>query len=562
MTDAAARISHADLLLGRSLGDGGQGTVREIEKRRINKTWPVAYKEYKPKALGELRVDALERMVAFLPGRPAAVGEWMARNTAWPAALVTRGPDVCGFLMRQIPDEFFLTVPSGDRKTAGFEFLLNGLDYVNRIVGEVTPRQMMGLLLALADTLQRLHGLGVVANDMSPKNMLFSLAGPRPSCFLIDCDAMGLRGDWALKPVQTPGWELPAGEAPGTQQGDVYKFALLAVRLFLHDHHGQDAGPLSRTDRAIGDLAERSLRAAAPDRPPLAEWLDPLRRAFDTAPTVWPTAAPGAAGPAPTGTSAGGAPPAGTAPTGGTRPGGPSPGGVPRAGTGAPGTAATGGRAWAGGPVTSHVPPTAATQRSRAGCVAAVVLLIALIVAVTAWLHSSGGDSGSGDNSGSGDSRTVHGDAGSSDTRAGQVGALGRLLAENTGRRGGVADAVQSMTHCTGLQSARRVFTEAARARADLVTRLDALSVDALPGGLTSTLRTAWRSSEKADRAYARVVDDVSGDCSAAAVTASGAWQDAADASAEATRAKQEFVADWNPLAERYGLTTLAWTDL
>jgi hypothetical protein len=194
--------------------------------------------------------------------------------------------------------------------------------------------------------------------------------------------------------------------------------------------------------------------------------------------------------------------------------------------------------------------------------VVAVVVLIALIVAVVAWLHDSGGDSGSADNSGSGSGGTVQDDSESSDTRAGQAGALDRLLAKNTGRRGGVADAVQSMTHCTGLQSARRVFTDAAKARGDLVTRLDALNADALPDGLTSTLRTAWRSSEQADRAYARVVDDVSGDCSAAAVTASGAWHDAADASAEATRAKQEFVAVWNPLAERYGLKTLAWTDL
>ncbi|WP_181139463.1 hypothetical protein [Streptomyces sp. Ru71] len=548
MTDsAAARIPHERLLLGRSLGDGGQGKVWEIEKRLINKTWPVAYKEYKPTALGELRVGTLERMVAFLPAQPAAVGEWMARNTAWPAALVTRGQDVCGFLMRQIPDEYFLTLPSGDRKTAGFEFLLNSLAYVDRMVGEVTPRQMMGLLLALADTLQRLHGLGVVAGDLSPKNLLFTLAGPRPGCFLIDCDAMGLGGDWALKPVQTPGWELPAGEAVGTRQGDVYKFALLAVRLFLHEQHGQDTGALRRVDGAVGDLAERALRGTAPDRPALSEWLDPLRRAFDTAPVTWPATA----GPKPRPTPP--TPPPSPPPT--ATPSGPPPG---------PGRTTSPGRTMAGsGPVTAHAPQQATPQGSRTGCAiaVAVLLLVALVVAVVAWVHGSNGDSGSGGNSSS-STGTLQGEAGSSDSLAEQARTLDDLLEENAGRRGGVADAVQSMTRCTGLQSARSVFTEAADARDDLVTRLDALSGSALPDGLLSTLRTAWRSSEEADRAYARVVDEVSGNCSADAVNSSGAWQDAADASAEATRAKKDFVTQWNPLAEQYGLTTLVWSDL
>jgi hypothetical protein len=106
------------------------------------------------------------------------------------------------------------------------------------------------------------------------------------------------------------------------------------------------------------------------------------------------------------------------------------------------------------------------------------------------------------------------------------------------------------------------VFTQAAATRTYLVTRLDSLSDSALPAGLTSALRTAWQSSADADRAYARVVDEVAGDCSGSAVVHSAAWQDADEASAEATRAKQEFVARWNPLAEEYGERTLDWTDL
>lgn len=213
-----------------------------------------------------------------------------------------------------------------------------------------------------------------------------------------------------------------------------------------------------------------------------------------------------------------------------------------------------------------------------------MLAVIALVIVVLAWRahdrdDSDGGYDGSTD--GSSYSSTVENDTTNGttndtttddtstsdsvtpeDTRADQVAELGRLLADNAGRRDDVADAVRSMTRCTGLSSAREVFVEAAATRTYLVTRLDSLSDSALPVGLTSVLRTAWDSSADADRAYARVVDEVAGDCSGSAVVHSAAWQDADEASAEATRAKQEFVARWNPLAEEYGERTLEWTDL
>lgn len=545
MTGAgAARIARSDLVLGTALGGGGQGKVWAVEKRLVNRKWPVAYKEYKPDSQGQLRIDALERMVAFLPGQPLAVGQWLAEHAAWPAALVTEGAQVRGFLMRQIPDEFFITMPSGDRKAAGFEFLLNPLTYVNMMVGNVTPRQVFGLLLAFADTLERLHGLGVVAGDLSPKNLLFSLSGPRPSCFLIDCDAMGLRGDWVLKPVQTPGWQLPDGEAPETPEGDRYKFALLAVRLFLHEQHGKDVAALRRMDGAVADLAERGLSRSPTDRPSLSEWLDPLRHAFDSAPVTWPAAAQ--AGPqTATGTTAG-APTAG-APTAGPR-------GTTAGGRVPPQTS---------GPFPSgpHTPPRSTPQRApssgRAGAVVFCIMLA--IIAQIVWQIATHSDSGS--SSGGSDSTSRSG-IGTTDTREEQATALHTLLAQNAGRRSGVSDAVQSMMNCSDLQENRQVFEGAADARAGLVEKLDTLSLDQLAGALASDLRRAWQSSEEADRAYVRVVDDVSRDCSTSAVTGSSAWQDAVSASADATAAKKDFVAVWNPVAREFDLETFAWSDL
>ncbi|MCC3653386.1 hypothetical protein LIX60_18340 [Streptomyces sp. S07_1.15] len=532
----AARIARSDLVLGTALGGGGQGKVWAVEKRLVNRKWPVAYKEYKPESQGQLRIDALERMVAFLPGQPLAVGQWLAEHAAWPAALVTEGSQVRGFLMRQIPDEFFITMPSGDRKAAGFEFLLNSLTYVNLMVGDVTPRQFFGLLLAFADTLERLHGLGVVAGDLSPKNLLFSLSGPRPSCFLIDCDAMGLRGDWVLKPVQTPGWQLPDGEAPETPEGDRYKFALLAVRLFLHEQHGKDVTALRRMDGAVADLAERGLSRSPTDRPPLSDWLDPLRHAFDSAPVTWPAAAQ-------------------TGPQRATRPTAGAPTTGPRAAT-------VGGRVppRTSGPFPSgpHNPPRSTPQRApSSGRAGAVVFGIVLaIIALIVWQIATHSDSGSSGGS------TGQSGIGTTDTREEQATALHTLLAQNAGRRHGVSDAVQSMMNCSNLQENRQVFEDAADARAGLVEKLDTLSLDQLADDLASDLHRAWQSSEEADRAYVRVVDDVSRDCSTSAVTGSSAWQDAVSASADATAAKKDFVAVWNPVAREFGLETFAWSDL
>ncbi|MEX3107703.1 MULTISPECIES: hypothetical protein [unclassified Streptomyces] len=537
MTKAGAvRIARSDLALGAELGGGGQGTVRVVEKRLINRTWPVVYKEYKPDAQRQLRIDVLERMVAFLPEQSPASGRWLAGHAAWPAALVTEGSQVRGFLMRQIPDDFFITMPSGDKKAAGFEFLLNSLAYVDKVVGPVTPRQVFGLLLALADTLERLHGLGVVAGDLSPKNLLFSLSGPRPSCFLIDCDAMGLGGDWVLKPVQTPGWLLPEGEAPGTPEGDRYKFALLAVRLFLHEQHGTDLAGLRRMDAAVAGLAERGLSREPADRPALGDWLDPLRRAYDSAPATWSAGAP-TTGPSPFGTA-----------TGSTQPGSPAPAQTPGP--------------FPSGPHTAHPGTPQRAPSSGRGC--AIALLIVLgIIGLVLWQARSGGSGGS-DGTGAGNAGSSSGQtrAEAMDTREEQAKTLDALLVQNADRRGKVSDAVQSMMNCNDLQGNRQVFEDAADARADLVNKLGELSLNQLTADLVPGLRSAWKSSEEADRAYVRVVDDVSGNCSASAVTGSSAWQDAASASADAQAAKKGFVSAWNPIAREFGLDTLAWTDL
>ena len=86
--------------------------------------------------------------------------------------------------------------------------------------------------------------MGIAVGDVSPKNLLFTLA-PRPECFLIDSDAMRLRGASVLPQAETPDWQVPPGEERGTAASDVYKLGLLAVRLFARDQTTADPATIA-----------------------------------------------------------------------------------------------------------------------------------------------------------------------------------------------------------------------------------------------------------------------------------------------------------------------------
>ncbi|MGW8888879.1 hypothetical protein [Streptomyces sp. NPDC055749] len=534
---SAPDISVDRLVKGDELGSGGEGQVWAVTNFRINNKWPMAYKEYKAGSRQRLRADVLGDMVGYLPKQPAATGEWLSEHTSWPLMLVTDQAGVCGYLMRQIPDAFFIEPSRGAPvKAAGFEFLLNGDAYLNRIGLAVTPRQRFELLLDFARTLDRLDGMGVVLRDLSPKNVLFSLR-PRTSCFVIDCDSMVLGGREALPATQTVGWSLPEGERTDTAESVVHKFSLLAVRLFLGEQDGADLGPLRRADPAVAALAERGLSLDPAARPAMAAWLGPLSAAAESAAAV-----PNPQPPPP-----------------------PPPSPVPQ------------------GPQRAHTPsthlsrPQVSPQRpkGRAGRVLATLAALALF---GAWSLDLGPfEDGGGTGTSTSSERTSGGTAGDSSTadgsesasaegdREAQANALDSLVRENDGNRGSVAAAVTVLTNCPGsgeLASAKDVFDEAGDERDRLVRELEALSVDELPSGVTSDLRAGWEASAAADRAYARLAADMADGCTREQVTSSSDWDEATEQNTLATTAKKDFVAGWNPVAEEYGLRTLAWDEV
>ncbi|MFJ5882402.1 hypothetical protein [Kitasatospora cineracea] len=308
-TAPGGSVDRAALVLDRRLGQGGQGVVHAVANRRINRAaadggWDVVYKEYAPELLAALDTAALTAMVDLLGGLDGDEGRWLCEKTAWPAAVVRRAGEVSGFLMRSAPDRFrfdfrSLRGPSGGtRRLANLEFLLNDDAYVAGIGLTVSERDRLLLLADLAGTLERLHRLGIAVGDLSPKNLLFAADG-RPGCFLIDCDAMRLRGASVLPQAETPDWALPPGEEKATPAGDAHKLALLAVRLIARDQGSTDPAALAALSPDLGDLARRGLDPDPQRRPAPGEWAEHLQAAAETASTTPATAPDPAPAPVP-----------------------------------------------------------------------------------------------------------------------------------------------------------------------------------------------------------------------------------------------------------------------
>lgn len=520
------------------LGKGGQGTVWAVPDRMINGQWPVAFKEYSAECRRELNGSVLEEMVAFVPGLPSGTGRWLCERLAWPAAVVADDQGRTGFLMRLVPDDFFVTSDLTGRKLAGFEFLLNGEGYLDRMGIAITDRQRLQLLLDLSGTLAKLHRLGIVVGDLSPKNVLYRLE-PEPGCFLIDCDAMRLKGRDALSQRETPDWALPEGEELATRAGDSHKFGLLAIRLLAGVQNTRDTGDAARVSTELGRLAEASLHDDPGLRPALSDWSRPLSRAIKGLAST--------AGGVPSSTMPNGAPPS-SAPPRFAPPSSARPPYVPR--TPPPGTGRGGSR--------------------RVGRVVARMLLVAALgygaVQGCAALRDAGhsqASSVSGDANPSAGSveRTGESSADPAAERSrDQAARLDALLGHNDGTRQQVTSAVNTVSACgarADLRAAADRLRTAGGERDKLLAQLKGIDPALLPGGsaMVGRLRDAWTASALADRAFARWADAVAaGGCGGSAPQTAD-WDEAVRQSAAATEAKRDFVAAWNQVAGTFGLT-------
>ncbi|WP_199842164.1 hypothetical protein [Streptomyces sp. CB02613] len=148
-----------------------------------------------------------------------------------------------------------------------------------------------------------------------------------------------------------------------------------------------------------------------------------------------------------------------------------------------------------------------------------------------------------------------------------QAEALDKLLADSNNSRAAVISAVEKIKSCKDLDRADADLRGAAQQRRDLVTRLDALTVDKLPQNakLTAALNRAWKASAAADDHYAtwaRQAKKNKSVCKGGQARSTNETARGNNQSGVATAAKREASTLWNAIAVKYGLTKHAYTEL
>ena len=201
---------------------------------------------------------------------------------AWPCAIVETDGIPTGFVMPTIPDRFYMplgTVKGVVQVPAEAQHLLNQPDVLAARGIELDDRRRLKLIYEVVSALEFLHQQGVCVGDFSPKNLLFSSA-IHDDVYFVDCDTMRVNGISAMTQIETPGWEVPAGEELATNASDVYKLGLFALRLLVGDQDVKDPNKLPPPLASfLGNVIAASLDPNPAGRPDLAIWKSALENA-------------------------------------------------------------------------------------------------------------------------------------------------------------------------------------------------------------------------------------------------------------------------------------------
>lgn len=227
-------------------------------------------------------------------------------------------------------------------------------------------------------------------------------------------------------------------------------------------------------------------------------------------------------------------------------------------------------RAEQGGPVPQQSGDAPRRRSAHVPLIAAVVVGCAVIGLGAGALLSGGEDSGEDDKqpvaaqSSPATEPTVKA---APDPAKPQAEALDKLLADSNNSRAAVISAVEKIKSCKELDRANTDLKGAAQQRRDLVTRLEALTVDKLPQNaeLTASLNRAWKASAAADEhyaAWARQAKKNKSVCKGGQARSTSETAKANQQSGVATQAKREASRLWNEIAAKYGLTKHGFTEL
>jgi serine/threonine protein kinase len=269
------------------IGQGGQGVVYQAPNAKTQFASSMVYKEYKTTS-GAAPVDytALAAMPALVEqSLTATQARRLIALAAWPCALVQTSGLPTGFVMPAIPETFYTTLNTakGTNTTlAEIQHLLNHPTVLAARGITLDDTQRYQLLRDTATALTFLHSHGICVGDISPKNLLYTL-NPHPAVYFIDCDAMRVGGTSALPQLETPGWQVPAGEELATVYSDTYKLGMLALRLLAGDQNTTNPQHLpATTPNMLRQLITDTLTNPPARRPLPQAWSSLLASAIET----------------------------------------------------------------------------------------------------------------------------------------------------------------------------------------------------------------------------------------------------------------------------------------
>jgi hypothetical protein len=132
------------------------------------------------------------------------------------------------------------------------------------------------------------------------------------------------------------------------------------------------------------------------------------------------------------------------------------------------------------------------------------------------------------------------------------------MLASSVTDRTAINDAYNDVYGCgPNLHGDAAVFTRAVGSRRALLASLATMpGRSALPPALLTDLTKAWQASMAADQGFANWANDEVAQGCVAGDTSDPAYRTTIAPDNEATQYKTAFATEWNPIANRYGLTT------
>lgn len=270
------RQRHTLTLEAERLGEGGQGVVT-----RVLGPENLVYKEYMPQA-GRVNDRALSDLVDF--GHRQATMEMsnLLAQCAWPVARVVNGDRVTGFLMPEVPKEFYGSI-GGKSKLVELQYLLYEPNWAWQDLHQPDVMGRLEIATLAAKLIDLLHNHGWIVGDLSFRNLLWRPAAPY-KVFMLDCDGLRRHGaEPVLRQAHTPDWNDPHQPSSGPDlDTDRYKLALLVGRVLSRTasvRPGEEPALLSGLpDQVVTAVRELFARAAGGryTRPSAAEWVQAL----------------------------------------------------------------------------------------------------------------------------------------------------------------------------------------------------------------------------------------------------------------------------------------------